>query len=160
MRFGPKGLGFGEPAGEGDPPPEEGDERTFDAPPEMRAEGRPYLEGQWKLTADGVALAGESGSVSVVFEGASVTAVLSRIDEDIEPVIEMRLDGEPVPDAWMGDDTESDDDRAFHRVDRGSVYEWIRGVPFGIHHLDVRVSGAGVVLHHLSFGTTDVPEEE
>ena len=64
------------------------------------------------------------------------------------------------PDTVMGDDTESDDDRTFHRVDRGSVYEWIHGVPFGIHHLDVRVSGAGVVLHHLSFGTTDVPEEE
>ena len=118
-----------------------------------------YIAGD-PLGDDGVILVGEQGSVSVVFEGASVAAVLSRIDEDIEPTVDFLLDGDPVPDAWMGDDAEGDADRSFHRVDRGSVYEWIDGVPFGIHHLDVRASGAGIVFHHLSFGTTDVPEEE
>jgi hypothetical protein len=170
VRFGARAQGFARPpeasgdsATEPPAPAAEGDVREFEPPPELRAEGRAYLTGSWRLEADAVVSRGE-GSVSIVFEGASVAAVLSRPatdePEEEDPTVDLRLDGEPVPDPWKGADVEGEADVSRVRIDRGSVYEWIDGMPFGVHHLDARVSGPGVALHLLSFGTTVVPEED
>ena len=169
IRFGSRSSGFGERGESGEVAqerkPAAGDERDFGPPPEFRAEGRAYLEGRWRLTEEGIVSGSDPAGLSIVFEGSAVAGVLSRPESSkgsgaVEPRLSLRLDGEALPEPWMGADVECEGNETFVRVDRGSVFDLVDGIPFGIHHLEARVSGAETTLHLLAFGTQEVPEED
>jgi peroxiredoxin len=162
IRFGQLGVGFGPP----EPDEADGDEKPAPAPasprefemPELRVEGRAYLDGAWSLAPDGIASADGSGGVAVVYEGASVQIVVSPA-EDEDSRLEVTLDGKPVDPEVSGADLEDGGDGAtVLDVDRGRLYDLISCPEFGIHNLDLRIHGAGTRVHLLSFGTRDVPE--
>ncbi|MEZ5063224.1 MAG: hypothetical protein R3B81_00730 [bacterium] len=159
IRFGTRGLALAEP---GEPEPEE---RTFETPPDLRAEGRPYLEGTFGSAADHLELRSDEGQVAIVFEGADVLAVLGTPPDsgDEIPELEIRVDGATPGPRFAGADLDLDEageagptTRAL--VERGGVYELVCGLPFGVHHLEIRIRGRGVQLHGLRFGTRDVPD--
>jgi hypothetical protein len=156
IRFGTRGVGFGPPdARDG----KAGDAREFPEMPELRAEAVAYLEGTWTLGKDRILTGGDACGLAVVFEGVSVTAVLSRPDAAAGAVdASLTLDGDaPDPDA-AGADVAVSEAGATLTIDRGGVYELISAHDFGIHNLDVRIRGAGVAVHLLHFGTTSVPD--
>ncbi len=160
IRFGTHGVGFGPPD---DKDASEGATREFESMPELRAEGAAYLEGRWTLGADRVRSDSE-GALAVVFEGSRVVALVSPEGQELTPDGEaprfgVSLDGDPLPEAIAGADVEIEDGESFVTIERGRLYELISGAGFGIHNLDLRVSGPGVAFHLLSFGTTEVPEE-
>ena len=156
VRFGSRGVGFGPPEPD---EPENGQDaaapREFEMP-ELRAEGRAYLDGTWSLHPDGIGCEGDEGGVAVVFEGASVLAVVSPGEDDAELLI--TLDGSPLEAEASGADVDRRGNRTVVDVDRGRLYELVSCPEFGIHNLDLRIRGAGTTVHLLSFGTRDVPE--
>lgn len=160
IRFGTRGAGFGPPEA-AEPAPEDGEAREFGELPELRAQGRAYLEGRWRIRRDRIVTVGEAAAVAVVFEGASVTAVLSPEPEHGEGQarLDVTLDGEAPAGSAAGVDLEDEDGRAVLSLERGRLYELISEAPFGLHHLDVRVRGRGVAFHLLHFGSSEVPEE-
>jgi peroxiredoxin len=179
IRFGSRGSGFGDPRaedtpapapdGERPPPGSAGDLREFTPWPEMRAEGKPHLEGRWRCEEGIIVAVGAGCGLAVVYEGTRVFAVLSRetaaagpaadssdesSDEEIE--IELTLDGEVPGGNIVGADIEIEDDSARVRVGRGRVYELVADVEFGMHNLELRTSEPGLAVHLLSFGTAEV----
>ncbi len=162
--------GHSGPAGQGSPGPSsagrgavDGDadasaRRDFEMP-ELRAEGRAYLDGQWELRSDGITLHSEDGGVAVVYEGASVSALVSLGDARESAEIEITLDGEPVPAELAGADLNLNDEsgRSGVSVGCGRIYELISCPEVSVHNLDLRVRGRSTSLHLLSFGTRDVP---
>ena len=156
IRFGTRGVGFGPPDARDDA---EGTVRDFPEPPELRAEGMAYLQGRWTLGRERIATTEGECGLSVVFEGASVVAVLSPTDpEAAPPTVVVSLDGETPDDRAAGADLAREGDAASLTIDRGGLYELLSAAEFGTHHLDLRIRGTGVAVHLLHFGTTDVPE--
>lgn len=180
IRFGHRGVGFGVPApvdpeatepreagtaaapdapGAPNAPPAAADTQTFEMP-ELRAEGRPYLEGRWSVGQDRIVCEDDEGGLAVVFEGASVRAVLAPGDDSDGTVVTVSLDGQTIDPEVAGIDLDlvDDPDRSEVAVSRGRVYELISSGEFGIHNLDLRFRGRGVAVHLLAFGTVHVPE--
>jgi len=170
IRFGELGVGFGPPEADGAPeeaaapgataPPARGPARRAFEMPELRAEGRPYLEGEWALEREGIVSAADDAGLAVVYEGASVYAVVSPGPDDEGSVLEITLDGRTVDPEVAGADMDVVEagSRSEVAVPRGRVYELIASPEFGVHNLDVRIHGRGTTVHLLSFGTRDVPE--
>ncbi len=178
IRFGSRGSGFADPRAASTPTPAAqaerppgsvGDLRDFAPWPEMRAEGKPHLEGLWRSEEGYVVAAGTGGGLAIVYEGTRVYAVLSRESmaaeptdealaesEDEEIEIELTLDGEAPAGALAGADIETEEDRARVRVGRGRVYELVSDAEFGMHNLELRTTEPGLAVHLLSFGTTEV----
>lgn len=162
--------GSSDPAGQGSPgqssagrgaadgDADESTRRDFEMP-ELRAEGRAYLDGQWELRSNGITLHSEDGGVAVVYEGASVSALVSLGDAQESAEIEITLDGEPVPAELAGADLNLNDEsgRSGVSVGCGRIYELISCPEVSVHNLDLRVRGRSTSLHLLSFGTRDVP---
>jgi thiol-disulfide isomerase/thioredoxin len=161
IRFGTRGAGFGPPDTD-DPPPEPGESREFGELPELRAQGRAYLQGRW--TVQDTRITADPGAVlSVVFEGASAQAVVSLEEEAgdaDDPALEVTLDG-AAPDAEAaGEDLETDGEgHAFLPLGPGRLYDLLSAAEFGVHNLSLRVRGRGVSFHLLHFGSSEVPEE-
>jgi hypothetical protein len=159
IRFGTHGVGFGPPEAD-DPRPDPGETRDFGALPELRAQGRAYLEGRWTVHESRI-VAGEGAGMAVVFEGASAQAVLSVEDPEGDPPrLEVTLDGS-APDAEAaGADLETDGrGHAFLPLGPGRLYDLLSAAEFGVHNLSLRVRGRGVAIHLLHFGSSEVPEE-
>ena len=156
IRFGTRGVRYGPPdAREG----KVDEVREFAEMPELRAEGVAYLEGNWTLGKDRIVTAQDSCGLAVVFEAASVAAVLSLPDAPGDGIdVVVTLDGAPPAPEAAGADVEESTGDAVINVARGGVYELISSPDFGIHNLDLRFRGAGVAVHLLHFGTTSVPE--
>jgi peroxiredoxin len=165
VRFGARGVGFGPPGEDPASSTEEGELREFGELPEIRAQGRAYLGGRWTLGKDRITSQGTDEALAIVYEGASVEAVLSVQRSEVEnpggelKTLKITLDGEPIPESLLGADVESQEGGSSVVVDRGRLYELISPGEFGIHNLDVRIRGRGVAFHLLSFGTVRVPEE-
>lgn len=172
IRFGELGTGFGPletaPPGEGEAEaeasvgagsPGTGATRTFEMP-ELRAEGRSYLEGEWSVDREGIVSAAEETGLAVVYEGSAVHAVVSLDADSPGAVLAVTLDGRAVDPELAGADMDVNEveSRSEVAVNRGRVYELISSPEFGVHNLDVRVRGRGTIFHLLSFGTRDVPE--
>jgi Thioredoxin like C-terminal domain len=161
IRFGERGVGFGPPEdeGRGGPGDAGASPRTFDMP-ELRAEGRAYLDGAWSLGAEGIASAGEEAGLAVVYEGSTVHAVVSPAPGTVGSVLDVTLDGHAVDPELAGADMDVAEARSRSEVavPRGRVYELISSPEFGVHNLDLRIRGSGTTVHLLSFGTRDVPE--
>lgn len=163
--FGTRGAGFG-PPDEADAAPDDGDTRDFGDLPELRAQGRAYLVGRWSVHHDRVVSEDERGTVAIVFEGASVAAVISVTgtpdaegDDAGRVELEVTLDGDPPGAAAGGTDLEYEEGRAVLAPERGRLYDLIASTDFGLHNLNVDVRGRGAAFHLLHFGSSDVPEE-
>lgn len=162
IRFGTRAVGFGPPDSD-DPEPKDGDSRDFDGPPELRAQGRAYLRGRWTVRRDHVVCDSDEGEVAVVFEGASVVAVLSAAstEDDGHPgrFLDVTLDGEPPEASAAGADVEEAGGKATLPLERGRLYDLVSAAEFGVHNLQLRVHGRGTAFHLLHFGSSEVPEE-
>ncbi|HMB68796.1 MAG TPA: redoxin domain-containing protein [bacterium] len=158
IRFGTRGSGFGPPETD-DPPPQPGESRDFGELPELRAQGRAYLQGRW--TIHDTRITAEPGAVlSVVFEGASAQAVVSVEADGTESALEVTLDGAAPHAEAAGKDLETDGEgHAFLPLGPGRLYDLLSAAEFGVHNLSLRVRGHGVSFHLLHFGSSEVPEE-
>lgn len=165
IRFGTHGVGFGPPEAEDPPPPEPGESRDFGEMPELRAQGRAYVEGRWTVHESRI-VADPGAMLAVVFEGASAQAVLSveadagEGEDGDPPALEVTLDGSAPHAGAAGADLETDGEgHAFLPLGPGRLYDLLSAAEFGVHNLALRVRGRGVAFHLLHFGSSEVPEE-
>lgn len=162
IRFGTNGVGFGPPE-DAEPPPSPGESREFGELPELRVQGRAYLQGRWTLQESHM-VADPGAALAVVFEGASAQAVISVEGDpgegEPDPAVEVTLDGEAPQPPAAGADLESDSEgNAILPLGRGRLYDLLSAAEFGVHNLALRVRGRGVAFHLLHFGSSEVPEE-
>jgi hypothetical protein len=156
ISFGTRSVGFGPPDARD---VAEGVSREFAGMPELRAEGVAYVTGPWTVGRERIVCGGHC-ELAVVFEGASVCAVLSVPEPDIGAVeVSLLLDGAPPAPEIAGSDVDrSTGAEALLVADRGGVYELLSSPDFGLHNLQLGIRGAGLAVHLLHFGTTAVPD--
>lgn len=138
----------------------EGTRRTFASLPDLRAEGRPYLLGEWSRSEDRLTLESDEGSLAIVYEARGVYAVAARRDDGAaDNELRLRIDGEAPGAATAGRDVELDEaeGRARVRIDHGGVHHLVQNESFGLHHLEIEIRGRGTELFGLEFATENVP---
>ena len=148
------------PAGSAPAASDDGARRTFDSLPDLRAEGRPYLLGEWSRSEDRLTLESDEGSLAIVYEARGVYAVAARREDGAEDnELRLRIDGQAPGAATAGRDVELDEAEGLARVriDRGGVHHLVQNESFGLHHLEIEVRGRGTELFGLEFATENVP---
>jgi len=156
ISFGVRAAGFGPPDAR---EVTEGASREFADMPELRAEGVAYLRGSWTVGRERIVSRGHA-ELAVVFEGSSVSAVLSAPEAEAGIVeVSVLLDGAPPDAGIVGADVDlPSGTEALLVADRGGVYELISSPDFGLHNLQLGIRGSGLAVHLLHFGTTAVPD--
>ena len=163
QRFGTRGVSWEQEAGGDEAPAEAAGEdarRKFDSLPDLRAEGRPYLLGEWSRSEDRLTLESDEGSLAIVYEARGVYVVAARHEDGAEDnELRLRVDGEAPGASTAGRDVELDEaeDVARVRIDRGGVYHLVQNESFGLHHLEIEIRGRGTELFGLEFATENVP---
>lgn len=126
-------------------------------------EGRFYLAGFWQARPEAMVFAGrEMGRVVLPYRAAGVNAVLSPSVDPVElvldlrpggedPLLEVRLDDHPLPEAMAGEDMRFEGERAFVRVDRPRLYHLVRHRDFGFHQLELILHTQGLALYAFTF---------
>jgi thiol-disulfide isomerase/thioredoxin len=132
-------------------------------------EGRFYLAGFWRATAEAMVFAGqEGGRVVLPYSAAGVNAVLSPSHDPVElmldirpgqeiPLIEIRQDDAPLDPAVAGRDVFFDGQRALVQVDRPRMYELVKLPDYGSHELDLIVHVHGLALYAFTFNSCIAP---
>lgn len=172
LRFGTRGVSWEDDAANGEAPPsptteprpvpasDPGSKRSFESLPDLRAEGRPYLLGEWSRSEDRLTLESDEGSIAVVYEARGVYAVAARHEDGAENnELRLRVDGEAPGASTAGRDVELDEPEGIARVriERGGVHHLVQNESFGLHHLEIEIHGRGTELFGLEFATENVP---
>ena len=129
--------------------------------PAARVDGRFYLDGQWRASAEGLTLTGENGTVHLPYHAASVYAVFSPTpdpvawSDDLHPAVEVQLtqDDLPLPLACFAEDVFLAEGHAHVRVDRPRLYALVHNRDVRPRQLRLDVRGSGLTLYAFSFGT-------
>lgn len=132
--------------------------------PEERSAGQFYLEGFWWAEPEAVVYAGsEGGRVYVPFQAAGVNVVMSPSSDPVDlilglrkseedPVVQLYLDGAPLPPDQAGEDVQFDEEgRSFVRLSRAKLVRAVRSDTFREGELELVVRGGSVALYAISF---------
>ncbi len=142
---------------------------VYDLPP-GREEGAFYLEGIWQAGRESLNFAGhDRGRILVPYSAAGVNAVLSPSGDEVElmlgilpardePMVEVRLNGRPLPPGDAGRDICFDrDGRSLVQVTRPRLYELVDHPDFQSNELELIFLTHGLALFTLTFTTCIVP---
>jgi thiol-disulfide isomerase/thioredoxin len=117
--------------------------------PEHRAMNAAYLDGSWTVRREhSEARAG--ASLSVWYQAAEVNLVLHPGPEG-GSLVDVELDGAPVPEHLRGEDVQNEADGTVVRVDVPRMYRLIRGSSFEEHDLLLRARSDGVRAYAFTF---------
>lgn len=132
-------------------------------PPVDRYEkNRFYLEGDWRLDQDGLATV--EGSIWLPYEAADVYAVLGpapdqQVPAQFDPprLVEVLVDGQPIPPMEMGTDVYQQDGKSLLRLDLPRSYHVIRHNEVQPRRLHLRFLVPGETFYAFSFGSCLMP---
>jgi thiol-disulfide isomerase/thioredoxin len=122
-------------------------------------DGQFYLEGNWRVDAEYVAMVGEAaGRVALTYRAAGVNAVLGPIAKTVHltspAVIEVRQDGRALTPDTAGADVSFDENgRSLLLVDRPRMVEIVRNPRHGAHSLELLSQANGLTLYTFTFET-------
>jgi hypothetical protein len=136
--------------------------------PEVREDGRFYLQGQWKLQGEGLTLLDEEGTICLPYHAASVNAVLAPSPDPDDPPffgktvphVRVLQDDQPLAKDRYGEDIYQSESGATLRVDCAKMYALVNSPEFGIHDLQLGIHGKGLTLYAFSFGSCINPEAD
>lgn len=133
-------------------------------PDKEREKEQFYLEGFWKAEPEAMVYAGQDGGrVLLSYRAAQVNAVLSPSIDSVElilglrhsesdPMVEVRLEGRPVPEWLAGRDIEYDEDgRSYVRVERSQLFHLIDDDTFAERQLELVFRAPGIALYSFAF---------
>ncbi len=136
----------------------------------LRQEGQFYLGGFWQAHPEAVSLAGDDlGRVVVPYAAVGVNAVLSPSADTVElmldlppsqkqPLVEVRLDGQPLPRHLAGADVAyNDHGRALVHVSRPRMYHLVEDSDYAHRELTLVFHARGLALFALTFNTCVAP---
>jgi thiol-disulfide isomerase/thioredoxin len=129
--------------------------------PQVRLDGKFYLNGWWQTARDGLTLAGERGSILLRYHAASVNEVFSPSPEPVdqnhslcEPVfIDLYQDGESLPKACYTEDLYNEEGKTRLRVDQARCYALMQHSEVLLHELLIKINRVGLTFYTFSFGS-------
>jgi thiol-disulfide isomerase/thioredoxin len=138
---------------------------VYQMPPSFeRREGSFYAGGIWRSGPEYMAFAGrDGGQIALPYRAAGVNAVLSPSADLVEvllnlrrddapPLVEIQLDGAPLPPLTAGADVIYDaQGRSLVYVDRPRLYELVRSPSFEKHELTLTFHATGLALYSFTF---------
>ncbi len=114
------------------------------------------LHGLWKTEADHITSLspnpGQTTSLTVIYHGSGVNAVLKRTGKEENLPVLVYLDKHPLPGRFFGRDVLqlSDQETGIH-LEEARMYSLISGQPYGLHRLDLVFPEPGTALYTLTF---------
>jgi len=119
-------------------------------------EDLPYLHGHWRISGDHIehtrTLATASEYLALKYHAFSVHAAIGALD-DREIVVDVTLDGKPVPASMAGADIVIDDGGSTHlHVTHHRLYDIIAADHYHSASLKLSLKNAGVTINALTFG--------
>ncbi len=119
-------------------------------------EGMPYLHGHWQQTSEYVehtrSLSVATEYLSLKYSAFEVNLVMGALD-DREAIVDVTIDGKPVPPTMAGADVVIDNDGKTHiHVVGHRMYSIIRGDHYHNATLRISVRSAGLRMYAFTFG--------
>ncbi len=114
------------------------------------------LHGKWKTEADHITPlpigTSTPSSLTVLYYGKGVNAVLKRTDRTLSPPVMVLLDGTPVPRKYFGRDLGPFSHRATGlNIKTARMYSLISGQQYGLHRIDLLFPSPGSEVYTLTF---------
>jgi thiol-disulfide isomerase/thioredoxin len=120
-----------------------------------------YLSGTWRVTQDGITLAGNQGEIAIAYQAAKVYAILAPNPDDRgrlpflgEPLyIQALQDENPLMRSCFGQDILAEGSHARFRVDFPRLYEIVENPEVESHELRLKIKSPGLTFYAFSFGS-------
>ncbi len=114
------------------------------------------LHGPWRTEADRIVSrvpqSGHSSSLTVIYQGTGVNAVLKRATGKTALPVLVIVDGRPVPERYFGRDIRPLSSRQTGiLLKEARMYSLVSGEPYGEHRLDLVFPDRGEALYTLTF---------
>lgn len=114
------------------------------------------LHGEWSASPDHLSAqptgSDHASTLSVIYRGRGVNAVLKRPSPKAHPVIMVLLDGKPVPKRYFGRDIRPlSSGQTRVRIERARMYSLVSDQPFGVHRIDLVFPDTGTEIYTLTF---------
>ncbi len=118
-------------------------------------ENVPYLHGHWRISAEKLehtrTLSVATEYVAIKYSAFQVDAVLGALDNR-EIIIDVTIDGKPIPASMTGQDIVIDNTGNTHlHITHHRLYSLVNSSHFHTASLKLAVKNAGVCFYHLSF---------
>jgi hypothetical protein len=136
------------------------DQLTLSLPPE-RDDGKYYLDGIWRVIADGLTMESEIGTIILPYHAATVNAVLSpsadltllssRRDDPLH--FTLTQEGEPLHPSSFGEDVYLSAGQAMVRIDAPRLYNLVKNPDVRPSELRISINEAGLTFYAFSFGS-------
>lgn len=122
---------------------------------EVHVDGVPYLHGHWRISSEYVehtrSLAVATEYIRLKYAAFSLNLVLGALD-DREAIVDVLLDGEPVPASMAGEDLVIDENGTTHlHVTMQRMYNIIRADHFHNATIKLLVKTAGLKFYAFTF---------
>lgn len=136
------------------------DNTTYRLPDDLH-DGHFYLEGDWRVTGEGLTMEARDGAITLLYHAADVhTVVAPSADPDRlehffhDPlIVRVTQDEEPVPYDCFGTDLLLDHEHTILRVDAPRSYSLIHDQAVQPHSLRLAPAAVGFTLYAFSFGS-------
>jgi thiol-disulfide isomerase/thioredoxin len=139
---------------------EQSDPKPYEIPAVLEPD-HIYLAGFWRVTQDGITLAGNEGEIAIAYRASKVHAILAPNPDDRERLpfldeplyIQVLQDGNPLMRSCFGQDVLAEGSNARFRVDFPRLYEIVENPAVEPHELRLKVKSPGLTFYALSFGS-------
>jgi thiol-disulfide isomerase/thioredoxin len=140
--------------------PDQQEPKVFRLPENLESD-RIYLEGSWRVTHDGITLAGKEGEIALRYKAARVHAILAPTPDDHERLpfndeplyIQVLQDGNPLKRSCFGDDILAYGTNARFRIDFPRLYSLLENPGVEVHELRLKITQPGLTFYAFSFGS-------
>ncbi len=103
-----------------------------------------YLTGNWENNEDGMKLVSNTGTIKLQYQAKEVNIVT-----DSNAVLEILLDGNPIPENYAGEDVSSDSKLILSEPD---LYNIISSDYSSSHLMEIQIKGKGFQIFTFTFG--------
>ncbi|MBI1936341.1 thioredoxin family protein [Candidatus Woesearchaeota archaeon] len=108
-----------------------------------------YLEGRWKNNADNMELAGEEGSIFMIFDAKNANIVAGSGNGSEAFVF---LDNEFENDKNKGSDVQIDGNKSISKIKEFKLYNLASAENYDVHVINIDVVGRGFKIYTFTFG--------
>lgn len=117
--------------------------------PKSAAANNVYLEGKWKNNADNMELAGDEGSILLIFYAKSVNIVAGSENQSDAFVF---LDNEYENKKNKGEDVAIREDKSMSKIKEFKLYNIASAENYGTHAINIGIAGKGFKIYTFTFG--------
>ena len=123
---------------------------VYDFPSGELKEEQFYARGRWSSTREYFGSEGNDCRILLKYEAAGVNLVMAA-RKDIDAIVEIQQDGQPLPPDHATKDAQFRDDQSIIHIDKPRMYQLVDNRSFGSHTLELVIRTPGVALFAFTF---------